>query len=313
MTPTTPEFKSAPANYCGRFAPSPTGPLHFGSLVAAFGSFLRARSQGGRWLLRVEDIDTPRVVPGATQLQLDTLRRFGLEWDGEVLWQSRRIEVYRAVLATLEASGRVFACRCSRSELGADVHRHCISQRHDGPSASRLRVPDRELVFVDAIRGRQVQNLAREVGDVVLWRSDGLVAYQLAVVVDDAEQAITEIVRGADLLDSTARQIYLQQLLGLPQPGYAHLPLALDRHGHKLGKSQQALALDPSQPITTLRAAWAFLGQRETVLDGCSSLSQVLDTAVRNFELTRVPACDQPIDDSLNDASDRHGSRRWTR
>lgn len=308
MTPATPEFKSAATAYCGRFAPSPTGPLHFGSLVTAFGSFLRARSQGGRWLLRVEDIDTPRVVPGASQLQLDTLRRFGLDWDGEVLWQSRRIEVYRSVLAALEACGHVFACCCSRSELGTGIHRHCVSQRHDGPRASRLRVPDRDVAFVDAIRGRQIQNLARDVGDVVLWRSDGLVAYQLAVVVDDAAQAITEVVRGADLLESTARQIYLQQLLGVPQPGYAHLPVALDGAGHKLGKSQHALALDPARPIPTLQAAWAFLGQREAVLEDCSSLSQLLDVAVRNFELTRVPACDRSIRDRLEGIRARHGS-----
>ncbi len=309
MTSTLPEFKSRTGEYCGRFAPSPSGSLHFGSLVAAFGSFLRARSRHGRWLVRMEDIDTPRVVRGAAQLQLDTLLRFGLEWDGEVLWQSQRIDAYRAALATLQASAHVFECRCTRSELRGEVHRHCVNPRCDGPSAIRLRVPDRDLTFVDAIRGPQTQNLGRDVGDVVLWRSDGLVAYQLAVVVDDAEQAITEVMRGADLLDSTARQIYLQQVLGLAQPAYAHLPLALDQYGHKLGKSQHALALDPSQPLPALRAAWSFLGQHAMVLDECTSVPQLLDAATRGFELERIPPCDRSVSGYLVADSAQHGAR----
>ena len=309
MTSTLPEFKSRAAKYCGRFAPSPSGPLHFGSLVAALASFLRARSQGGRWLVRMEDIDTPRVVPGAAQLQLDTLLRFGLEWDEEVLWQSQRSDAYRATLATLQAAGHLFECRCTRSELGGEVHRRCVNPRCEGPSAIRLRVPDSDVSFVDAIRGPQTQNLSRDVGDVVLWRSDGLVAYQLAVVVDDAEQAITEVMRGADLLDSTARQIYLQQLLGLVQPAYAHLPLALDRCGHKLGKSQQALALDPARPIPALRAAWSFLGQDETALDGCRSVPQFLDAAIRGFVLERIPQSDRAVGDDFEQNPAQHGAR----
>ena len=290
MTPAPAEFKPAPG--CGRFAPSPTGPLHFGSLVAAFGSFLRARSQGGLWRMRIEDIDTPRTVPGAAELQLGALRAFGLEWDGEVMWQSRRIPAYRTALEALRERGAVFPCRCSRGELGGTPHRGCITSRNEGPAAWRLRVPDREIAFTDAIRGPQRQNLAREVGDVVLWRGDGLVAYQLAVVVDDAAQGVTEVVRGADLIDSTARQIFLQQTLGLPTPAYAHLPLALDAEGRKLGKSQQALALDPERPIPALRAVWNFLGQPPEALADAASLPRLLDTAIAAFDLERVPSLD---------------------
>ncbi len=290
MKPAPAEFK--PGSCRGRFAPSPTGPLHFGSLAAAFGSFLRARAQGGQWLVRVEDIDTPRVVPGAAQLQLDTLRHFGLDWDGEVLWQSRRLEAYRDALDRLRADNRVFPCRCSRSELAAAPHRACIGTRRQGQAAWRLRVPDRDILFVDAVRGPQRQNLAQEIGDVVLWRADGLVAYQLAVVVDDAAQGITEVVRGADLLDSTARQIFLQEALGLPTPAYAHLPLALDADGYKLGKSQQALALDASRPMPALRTAWAFLGQRPGALDDAGDLPRLIDAAIAAFDLTRVPKTD---------------------
>lgn len=293
MLPNSADFK--PGAGCGRFAPSPTGPLHFGSLVAALGSFLHARSRGDRWRLRVEDIDTPRVVAGAAQQQLDALRAFGLDWDGEVMWQSRRIPAYRAALDDLRQRDLVFPCRCSRSELGGAPHRGCVGARRDGPIAWRLRAPDREIVFHDAVRGPQRQNLAREVGDVVLWRSDGLVAYQLAVVVDDAAQGVTDVVRGADLIDSTARQIFLQQALGLSTPRHAHLPLALDATGHKLGKSQHALALDPARPLPALRAAWAFLGQHPDALAETGSVPMLLDQAIASFELERVPAFDRTI------------------
>lgn len=295
MTSSHAEFKSLPARYRGRFAPSPTGPLHFGSLVAAFGSFLRARSQQGQWLLRIEDIDTPRVVAGAATLQMETLQRFGLHWDGEVVWQSRRQDAYRAALEKLANADLLFSCRCSRGELSGALHRRCIGSRHDGPAALRLRAPDRSIGFLDLIRGEQQQNLAREVGDVVLRRVDGLIAYQLAVVVDDAEAGITEIVRGADLLDSTARQIFLQESLDLPTPTYAHLPLALDALGQKLGKSQQSMALDPFNPLPTLRSAWQFLGQPMALLEGCTSVAMLIETGVAQFDLERVPAHDSNI------------------
>lgn len=239
--------------------------------------------------MRVEDIDTPRVIAGAAELQLDALRRFGLDWDGEVMWQSRRIDAYRAALEDLRGRDLVYACHCSRSELGGAPHRRCASSHSERPPAWRLRVPDRDVHFIDAVHGPQRQNLAREVGDVVLWRSDGLVAYQLAVVVDDAAQGVTEVVRGADLIDSTARQIFLQESLGLPTPAYAHLPLALDAEGHKLGKSQQALALDATRPMPALRAAWAFLGQPMEPLENTPTLPALLDAAIAAFDLSRVP------------------------
>lgn len=302
------QFKHSPApSRCGRFAPSPTGPLHFGSLVAAFGSFLHARASGAGWRVRIEDIDTPRTVPGAAGMQLEALRQFGLEWDGEVVWQSRRQALYRDALTTLQRGGALFACHCTRSELDGRLHHGCVSQRRDGPFALRVRAPDQWIGFTDAVRGPQRQNLAREVGDFVVRRADGLIAYQLAVVVDDADQGITEVVRGADLIDSTARQIHLQRLLGLPTPSYAHLPLALDPQGHKLGKSQQALALDTGQPLPALRAAWAFLGQPPEALAGCRTLGATIEHAIRHFRLDQVPGQERQIG-AIHDGSHPPGS-----
>ena len=230
----------ASTGYRGRFAPSPTGPLHFGSLLAAFGSWLLARHAGGQWLVRIEDLDPPREVAGAAQAQLDTLAAFGLEPDLPVAWQSERHALYRAALDRLLAGGQAFACSCSRSELAAQggIHRHCVATAARPRPAFRLRVADGSVVaFDDALQGPVRQDVASEVGDFVLLRADGCWAYQLAVVVDDAEQGITDVVRGADLLDSTPRQILLQRALGLPTPRYLHLPLVVDAHGHKLSKS----------------------------------------------------------------------------
>ncbi|MDY0021079.1 tRNA glutamyl-Q(34) synthetase GluQRS [Arenimonas caeni] len=247
----------------GRFAPSPTGPLHFGSLVAALGSWLFARAAGGDWLVRIEDIDPPREVPGAAAAQLATLAAFGLVPDEPPVFQSTRGDLYAAALARLLAGGDAFECHCSRSDLEATggIHRSCVAGRRRDTPAIRLRVPDGRLGFQDRIQGWFEQDLGREVGDVVLRRADGYWAYQLAVVVDDADQGITDVVRGADLLDSTPRQILLQQRLGLPTPAYAHLPLVLDAEGRKLGKSLAALPVDAADPLPALRAAWAFLGQ----------------------------------------------------
>jgi glutamyl-Q tRNA(Asp) synthetase len=283
---------------CGRFAPSPTGPLHFGSLVAAFGSFLRARSQGGRWLVRVEDIDGPRTVPGAAAMQLETLRRFGLAWDGEVMHQSQRALAYEAALQHLRGKSALFSCRCSRvslAERGGIHHGDCGGEGH-GPIALRVPAPDMDIGFTDAIRGHCSQNLAREVGDIVVRRADGLYAYQLAVVVDDAAQGVTEVVRGADLLDSTPRQLYLQRLLDLPHPTYAHLPLILDETGRKLGKSQCALALDDDAPIPALRRAWQFLGQPIDLLPPGTGVERLISAAIDTFDLSLVPARDIVLD-----------------
>lgn len=276
----------------GRFAPSPTGDLHAGSLLAAFGSWLWARAAGGEWLLRIEDLDPPREVPGAADRQLAALAAFGLHSDRPVLRQSTRGEVYQAALDRLLAQGRAFACHCSRSELAAagGIHRACVASVRRPTPAIRLRVPAEACVtFDDAVQGSQRQDVAAAVGDFVLRRADGCWAYQLAVVVDDAAQGITDVVRGADLLDSTPRQILLQRALGLPTPRYAHLPLVLDRAGHKLSKSDAAQAIDPGDPLPALCAAWRALGQSPAALEGAADVPAVLSAARRAFVPGRIP------------------------
>ncbi|MDX9952048.1 MAG: tRNA glutamyl-Q(34) synthetase GluQRS, partial [Methylophilaceae bacterium] len=241
--------------YRGRFAPSPTGPLHFGSLVAALASYLEARQQQGEWLLRMEDLDTPRNMPGAADAILRSLEAFGFEWDGPVVYQSERHDLYAAALARLQEDGLVYPCGCTRKEIadsaihgieGAIYPGTCRSGLPPGKTARawRIRAENRTIGFDDAIQGHVAQNLARDIGDFVLKRADGFYAYQLAVVVDDADQGITHVVRGADLLDSTPRQIYLQQVLGLPAMHYAHIPVVLNAQGEKLSKQTQAAAVD---------------------------------------------------------------------
>ncbi|HZH43090.1 MAG TPA: tRNA glutamyl-Q(34) synthetase GluQRS [Lysobacter sp.] len=277
--------------YRGRFAPSPTGPLHFGSLLAAFGSWLMARQAGGEWLVRIEDVDRHREVPGAAERQLATLAAFGLHPDGEVVRQSARDAQYQAALGQLLERGLAFVCHCSRSDLAAagGVHRACVAGRRRADPAVRLRVAHASVVaFDDAVHGRQRQDVAAAVGDFVLKRADGCWAYQLAVVVDDAAQGITEVVRGADLLDSTPRQILLQNALGLPTPRYAHLPLVLDGAGRKLSKSERALPVDPADPLPALRRAWHALGQARFA-DGGTRDGFLREAAAR-FDRARVPA-----------------------
>ena len=260
--------------YRGRFAPSPTGPLHFGSLVAAVGSYLDARAHGGQWLLRMEDVDTPRNVPGAAQGILATLEAYGFEWDGPVLWQSSRFAAYAEALQRLIDAGLAYGCACSRKEI-ADSGSHpavdgglaypgtCRNGLPAGRVARawRLRVNNEQLGFIDRLLGSVVQYLENDVGDFVLRRADGLFAYQLAVAVDDEFQAISEIVRGADLLASTPRQIWLQRCLGYATPRYAHLPVASNAAGEKLSKQTLAPALDSRQAGPMLVRALAFLGQ----------------------------------------------------
>jgi len=256
----------------GRFAPSPTGPLHFGSLVAALASWLDARAANGRWLVRMEDLDRPRVQPGAAEEILRALERLGLEWDGEVEYQSRRAALYQAALERIRA--RTYWCCCTRREIadsslglasdGAAIYPGtCRRGPPTGkpPRALRLRVDASTIGFVDRVQGRREQVLSRDVGDFVLYRADGQFAYQLAVVVDDAAQGVTDVVRGADLIDSTARQIFLQRLLGLPTPRYLHVPVAVNTAGEKLSKQTGAEPLDLSRPEQELRRALAFLGQ----------------------------------------------------
>ncbi|MFN3311723.1 MAG: tRNA glutamyl-Q(34) synthetase GluQRS [Thermomonas sp.] len=281
---------SAPAR--GRFAPSPTGPLHAGSLLAALGSWLYARHAGGQWQVRIEDLDPPRELPGAAQAQLATLAAFGLQPDGEVAFQSRRGALYQAALERLLAAGLAFECHCSRSALAASggIHRRCVVGHPRPDPAIRLRVEDGcTIAFDDAVHGRIVQRVDRDVGDFVLRRSDGLWAYQLAVVVDDAAQGITQVVRGADLLDSTPRQILLQRALGLPTPAYAHLPLVLDADGRKLSKSEGAQAMADADPLPILDRLWRMLGQAPLALAGMRGPEDFLRAARQAFRPERVP------------------------
>jgi glutamyl-Q tRNA(Asp) synthetase len=255
--------------YTGRFAPSPTGPLHLGSLIAAAASWLDARAAGGRWLVRIEDLDGPRCVPGAAEAILRALGRLGLRWDGEVLYQSRRLEHYRAALDQL--APHTYWCGCSRREIadsslglaadGAHIYPGTCRGGTVRKRALRLRTAREPIAFVDRVQGRREQLLERDIGDFVLHRADGLFAYQLAVVVDDAAQGVTDVVRGADLLDSTPRQIYLQRLLGLPTPRYLHVPVALDAAGEKLSKQLGAAPIEAD--ASALARALAFLGQPE--------------------------------------------------
>lgn len=255
------------SRYIGRFAPSPSGPLHFGSLVAAVGSYLQARVAGGDWLLRIEDLDTPRVVPHATDEIIRTLESFGFEWSGAVEYQSRRIVGYTDSLAELQRRGDTYPCSCSRAQIAAiDDQRYpgtCLlkAPRSGEPVAQRFLVHPGKVAFVDRIQGRFEQDVAATYGDFVVQRRDQVFAYHLAVVVDDASQGVTEVVRGADLLDSTPRHLLLQRALGVATPDYCHLPLAVDAEGQKLSKSSQSLAADANQAPDVLWHALAFLRQ----------------------------------------------------
>jgi len=282
----------ASPTYRGRFAPSPTGELHAGSLVTAVAGWLRARQAGGQWLLRMEDIDPQREVDGAAHTILAELQRLGLAADGAVMYQSTRERAYQAALDSLRDRNLVFPCRCSRADLAASggVHRDGKCVVDTGCSrapAWRLRVPDVAIAFDDIAQGPQRQNLREAVGDFVVQRADGCWAYQLACVVDDAAQGITEVVRGIDLLDSTARQIHLQKLLGLPTPRYLHIPLVTDRHGRKLSKSDADQPLAGQPAVQVLRAALAWLGLPAATLEkpACTAL---LASAVRDFDISRL-------------------------
>lgn len=286
--------------YVGRFAPSPTGPLHFGSLLAALASCLEARARGGRWLVRMEDLDPPREERGAAAAILRTLEAYGFAWDGPVWYQGRRGEAYEAALAELKRAGLAYDCGCTRREIRAVAEAGGAGAVYPGtcrhglpagkaPRIVRLRVPDERLGFEDAVQGRFEQDLGTEVGDFPVRRGDGLYAYQLAVAVDDAAQGVTHVVRGADLLDSTPRQIHLQGCLGLATPEYAHIPVAAGPDGLKLSKQTRAPALPDADPVPRLVRAFAFLGQ--PLPDGAEhlSLAAFWQWAREVWDLERLP------------------------
>lgn len=281
------------SHYIGRFAPSPSGELHFGSLIAALGSYLQARAQRGIWRVRIEDIDPPREVPGAAEKILRQLEHYGLHWDGEVLWQSRRHEAYREVLTRLHREGLSYFCTCTRARIqsvGGFYDGHCRTLNH-GPANAAVRLLQRQpvLEFTDRLRGRIVaeEKLARE--DFIIHRRDGLFAYNLAVVVDDHFQGVTEIVRGADLIVPTVRHLSLYQQLGWPTPEYVHLPLALNEQGDKLSKQNHAPALPEGDPRPVLIRALQFMNQDVTKEWQDLSLETLLEKAVANWSLSRVP------------------------
>ena len=290
--------------YIGRFAPSPTGPLHYGTMIAAIASFLQARAHQGQWIVRIEDVDTLRRVKGADTQILKTLEAFAMHWDGEVVYQSQRTRLYEQALSALKNKQLVYPCTCSRKQLleetgtASPIYPGTCKQMTDwsGDDYSiRLKVPDETIAFNDAVYAAQQQNLAHEVGDFVIKRRDGLFAYQLAVVVDDAEQKITEVVRGADLLDSTARQIYIQRCLGYTRLDYLHLPLAIDKSGSKLSKLTGAAAIAEKDPCTTIISILKFLGQDVPPELDQASLTELWQYAIEHWNPDSIPMTNRQV------------------
>ncbi len=270
--------------YIGRFAPSPSGPLHDGSLVAAMASYLDARAHGGLWLLRIEDIDTPRVVAGADRVIMGQLQALGMRWDGKPVWQSQRHAHYQTVFEQLKAHGQVYGCGCTRAEIGNRPYPGTC--RHGVPPgrtvrAWRFRVPEGVVHFEDRWLGPRQQDVAREVGDFIIRRADGLWAYQFVVVIDDILQGVTDVVRGADLLDSTARQHLLARRLGRQPPRMMHVPLVLDEYGNKLSKQNRATPLDTQRPLDSLQRAWRHLDL--PALPAVASLDEFWQAAIEHW------------------------------
>ncbi|MEE8378947.1 MAG: tRNA glutamyl-Q(34) synthetase GluQRS [Gammaproteobacteria bacterium] len=289
--------------YRGRFAPSPTGPLHFGSLVAAVGSYCQAKSQGGEWLVRMEDLDPPREVPGAADDILRTLETYHLNWDGAVLYQSQRLDDYEDALNQLTANGHTFPCACTRKSIAANtenIHLNSALNLYPGTCRNglapgvtarsiRVRVNSSTVTFHDELQGTQEIQLDSDVGDFVVKRADGLFAYHLAVVVDDAFQKISEIVRGTDLLDSTPHHLYLQKLLTFQTPQYVHLPVAVNAQGEKLSKQTCAAAINATQPGPILGKALTFLGHSPDIDVINADPETLLKWAISNWNMERVP------------------------
>ena len=288
------------ADYIGRFAPSPTGPLHLGSLYAALASYLDARSNSGQWLLRMEDIDPPREVPGAADTILRQLELHGLYWDGPVLYQSRRLAAYQQALLTLSEMDLLYPCQCNRARLRSLNHvydGHCrpgnptpnALNKHGG-SAIRIQVPaDCEIYWHDIVQGQCRSDLSRSTGDFIIVRRDGLFAYQLAVSIDDAYQCISHVIRGDDLLDSTPRQLYLLQKLGLQIPSYGHVPVIKNNQGTKLSKQTFAPALPSSAPGTSIEHCLALLGMSLPNDAAGAPVEQLLQWASQHWMRTQIP------------------------
>ena len=278
--------------YIGRFAPTPSGPLHFGSIVAALASWLDARHNSGKWLLRIEDIDTPRVRVGADRKIIDTLATLGLEWDGDIVYQSDRLEYYRQALAVLAEADLLYNCFCPRKITKGKPYPGTCRMRtgqQEYPYSLRVKIPDRPVTFDDAIQGPQTGRLDDLTGDFILRRSDGLIAYNLAVVIDDAAQEITHIVRGADLLNTTFNQVYLQSALGLPSPAYAHHPVVVDSGGKKISKQDGATdVLAGVSPETVLFRALRFLGQAPDPELAQAGKREILDWAVTHWTTSAI-------------------------
>lgn len=285
--------------YVGRFAPSPTGPLHFGSLVAAVASYCEAKANQGQWLVRMEDLDKPREMVGAADDILHTLVAFGFQWDDEVVYQSQRTSLYQEAFEQLQSEGLIYPCSCSRKEIADSANNGIEGLVYPGACrngmlqlrsqhAWRVKVTDEMISFNDAIQGHQSQLLSRDIGDFVLKRADGLFAYQLAVVVDDASQHITHILRGADLLNSTPRQIYLQQLLGFNKLDYAHIPLVVNESGDKLSKQNLAQPIKKEHAPQLIFDALVFLGQNPPLSIKQSTLSEIWEWAITNWQLSKI-------------------------
>ncbi|QSG84825.1 tRNA glutamyl-Q(34) synthetase GluQRS [Acinetobacter indicus] len=279
----------AEENYVGRFAPSPTGPLHFGSLITAVASYCDAKAQHGRWLVRIEDTDIPRIYPGSEAHILRSLDAFQFEPDGEILFQKDRLAIYEDVLEQLAEQGWVYACQCTRKMLGSN-HIYAGTCRNlqlpFAQQAIRLKVTDTDICFEDRLQGRHCSNLQQDLGDFVLKRRDGIINYQLAVVVDDYLQGITDVVRGADLLDNTERQIWLGRVLGYPELRYLHLPLAMNDQGQKLSKQNLAQPLDLNQAPLLLQQALTALHQPPVVLD---TPARMLQQAIAQWSIDAIP------------------------
>jgi len=292
-TATATTATAEPRPYVGRFAPTPSGDLHLGSLYTAAASYLDARAQRGRWLLRVEDLDRPREVAGSAERILRTLERFGFEWDGEVMRQSDRMEHYLGALQSLAARGLTYECSCSRRQL-EDESRYPGTCRERPAvrgvaTATRLRVEPGLIMFSDRIQGTYRQDVAAAAGDVILKRRDAVIAYLLAVVLDDAAQGVTHTVRGADLLDNTPRQIYLQQLLGLAPPSYAHVPVLTEPDDSKLAKSKRSVKLDEHSELPQLIAVFSLLGLAPPDALAAASIAEAWAWAIGQWGIHRVP------------------------